>query len=213
MSLGVSEGRFDFYARADAVFHGLDPPAAAQLTLTDFLNAADSASLIDLLVSGSLSIELPASSDNPAEPTLYIDISSNDVFDPTSLDTVTAVNVEIPTDGRGNNVGIITINGDILVDRISVGHDQGQIALTAPGNIREVDNFDGAVGLEGALGILLAGGEIGSQSQPELNLETDFGRLIDREGGDFDLGFVDGDVYLFFILEGDVSLTATGPSL
>jgi hypothetical protein len=62
----VSKGRFDFDSRIELVFHGLDPPT--------------------LETSGSLSIALPVASDNPIQPTFYINIQSNNIFDPTSLD-------------------------------------------------------------------------------------------------------------------------------
>ena len=70
----VSEGRFDLDSRVELIFHGLDPPATE--------------------ASGTLTIDLPVVSDNPNQPTFYIYLESNNVFDPFSL----VLSVDLHTD-------------------------------------------------------------------------------------------------------------------
>ena len=96
-NFAVSGGRFDFDSRVELVFHGLDPPAAGTLTLSDLLNASTPDSLIDIQASGTLSLELPITSQDPTRPILIIYVSSDSVFDPSPL-TLSAHLVLSPED-------------------------------------------------------------------------------------------------------------------
>ena len=141
-------------------------------------------------------------------------------------DTVIAERVEIQTDLPGNNTGIITTGGDILVDYVAVGPENGQLSLCSAGEIRELDPFDADIDLQGALGILYAEGKI------DKGLDRSFkpldppgkkkhrckkghhGRkeaLYEFERGEkLKLKHVPGDVELFFSLEDKVDVSATG---
>ena len=85
LRLWLSEGRFDFDARAELIFHGLDPPGSSILTLSDLLSAPGPQDLHTLEASGTLFVALPVASTESSQPTLYKDITSEDVFDPTRL--------------------------------------------------------------------------------------------------------------------------------
>jgi len=84
--LMISEGRFDFDARVEYVFHGLDPPVSSTITLSDLSTAPEPGSLFDIQSSGTLSLELPVKSQDPIHPILIIYASSGNVFDPARLD-------------------------------------------------------------------------------------------------------------------------------
>ena len=78
-SFGVSEGRFDFDARVELLFHGLDPPITQTLTLPDLLNAPAQDSLVDIQASGTFSLELPIT--DFTQTYLIIYTGSDNVFD------------------------------------------------------------------------------------------------------------------------------------
>jgi Ca2+-binding RTX toxin-like protein len=114
------------------------------------------------------------------------------------------------TDRPGASVALIALQGDILIDTIAVGDEFGQVSLCATGgDIREVEDFDAATDLFGHLGILYAAGQIGSAENPNLDLETGLGEMIVVTGPNLDL-HIDGDVELFFLVEGRIRVTATG---
>jgi hypothetical protein len=127
---------------------------------------------------------------------------------------ITAIWVECLTDQKGNNVGIMSLGGDILVDYVGVGPENCQISLSAAGNIWEADDHDADVDLRGALGILYAGGRI------DHHLECEFARISRRgqkyalyefeRGKKLNLVYIQGNVELFFTLENKVHVFATG---
>ncbi len=125
-------------------------------------------------------------------------------------DTIEARSVACLTDRPGASVALLALQGDILIDTIAVGVEFGQMSLCATtGDIREVDDFDAGTDLSGHLGILYAAGQIGSVENPDLNLESELGDLIEVTGPNFDL-HIDGDVELFFLISGRIRVTATG---
>lgn len=65
-------------------------------------------------------------------------------------------------------------SGDGAGDRIAVGYQSGRIFIKTAGDLREFDNADLAYDLIGDRGILIAGGEVGSKRNPNLNLEMHF---------------------------------------
>jgi hypothetical protein len=126
---------------------------------------------------------------------------------------ITAVRVECLADEKGNNVGLMTLSGDILVDTIGVGSENGQISLSSADDIWEV-NDDPEVDLRGALGILYA------QDKIDRGLERSFKPIhkwckkqalceFDR-GRKLSLCCIQGDVELFFSLKNKVHVFATG---
>jgi hypothetical protein len=108
----------------------------------------------------------------------------------TADDTITAVDVVALTDAADRSVTLINTGGDVLVDRITVGKQSGEVFIKTPGNIRELDNTDLDYDLTGDRGVLIAGGEVGSKRNPNLNLEMDFREVSDSAtlvAGDYSL--------------------------
>jgi hypothetical protein len=68
---------------------------------------------------------------------------------------ITAPYVALDTDALGNNVGLMSLSGDIVVDYVGVGAEYGQISLSSADDISEVGD-DPDIDLSGALGILYA---------------------------------------------------------
>jgi len=114
-NFGISEGRFDFDSRIEQVFHGLDPPS--------------------VMSSGTLSIELPIVSDNPVDPTLYISIETNTLFDPATINLSAHLSLapEDPTQaiviGDGSSVDLhldqAVLNLFELFDTVTIGQNDG----------------------------------------------------------------------------------------
>jgi len=136
--------------------------------------------------------------------------------------TVTAGRVASLTDAEGNNAGLISLGGDILVDDIGVGREHGQISLSSARDIREVDDTDAAVDLKGALGILYAQGRIDKDLERSFRSLPQQGKgkkakhgqkeaLYEFESGrKLKLKNIRGDVELFFSLADKVDVSATG---
>ncbi|KPK77291.1 MAG: hypothetical protein AMJ79_03720, partial [Phycisphaerae bacterium SM23_30] len=122
-SFGVSEGRFDFDSRVELVFHGLDPPTGEP--------------------SGSLYLELPVVSGNASQPTFYINIQSNNVFDPASLDL--AAHLILAPEDPNQTIGIGTSSsGDFLLDQATLdlmsGFDTVTIGQPEGSHVVEIGN-------------------------------------------------------------------------
>jgi len=141
-SPGIPEGRFDFDARAELVFHGLDPPDSSELTLSDLLIAPDLSSLVDIQTSGTLFAELPVAASLSEEPIpdrpqsiIYIHVTSDNLFDPASLDVSTSLllSPEDPSesigigDGTAGDFRLDQKGLDLLdgFDTITIGHPEG----------------------------------------------------------------------------------------
>jgi hypothetical protein len=151
--------------------------------------------------------------------------------------SITAIRVESLTDAKGNNVGLMTLDGDILVDYVGVGIEHGQISLSSAGDIREWGDGDEHIDLKGALGILYAQGSIDQGLDRSFKpihphdrrigllhvLAVLFGRgrtdpgwnrqyaLYEFERGEMlNLPNVAGDVEVFFSLTNKVHISATG---
>jgi hypothetical protein len=127
---------------------------------------------------------------------------------------ITAGRVESLADAKGNNVGLMSLGGDVVVDFIGVGLENGQISLSSAGNIREAEGHDADVDLQGALGIIYAKGRI------DRSLDASFkksGRWCKKSalyqfehGRPLNLSYLEGDVELFFDLDNRVHIYATG---
>jgi hypothetical protein len=135
--------------------------------------------------------------------------NKNDPIRVIAGDTITALNVECLTDEKGNNVGLISLGGDILVDYIGVGIDNCQISLSAEGRIREVYPSDRDVDLKGNLGILIGQDGLGGRCHSRLDLETDLNRLYKNYGHSIYWTIYD-DVELFLSVESKLKITAYG---
>jgi hypothetical protein len=128
--------------------------------------------------------------------------------------SITAMRVESRADEKGNNVGLMTFSGDILVDYVGVGSEHGQISLSSAGDIRELGNGDRSIDLKGALGILYAQGKI------DKRLDKSFApihhgcrkcALYEFEHGEkLNLCYLEGDVEIFVSLHNKVHIFATG---
>jgi hypothetical protein len=123
--------------------------------------------------------------------------------------TITAKRVECLTDEKGNNVGLISLGGDILVDYIGVGIDNGQISLSAAGRVSEVDIPDRDDDLIGNLGILIGQDGFGYGCNSRLNLETDLKRLYKNYGHSIYWTVYD-DIELFLSVDSKLRITAYG---
>jgi hypothetical protein len=127
---------------------------------------------------------------------------------------ITAVRVECLTDEKGNNVGLMSLGGDIVVDYVAVGPENCQISLSAAGDIWEADDHDADIDLRGALGILYAEGRIDNNMDCSFKPIGKWGKryaLYEFERGKkLNLAYVRGDVELFATLENKVHVYATG---
>ena len=118
--------------------------------------------------------------------------------------TIVAQQVRSLGDAEGNTVTLNATAGDVLVDYIGAGRSFGDVFLTASGDIREVDDFDLAVDILASIGTFSAGGEVGSSTNPDLNLETDL-----RAGRDLIVDVI-GDYFIDQDVTGIVDVRATG---
>ncbi|CAB5147038.1 Alkaline phosphatase (EC [Olavius algarvensis associated proteobacterium Delta 3] len=127
---------------------------------------------------------------------------------------LTATHVECLADEEGNNVGLMTLSGDILVDHVGVGSEHCQVSLSSAGHILEVDSTDPEMDLHGAMGILCADGKIDrgmdrsfkrihKWSKKTALYEFERGRALNLHG-------VKGDVELFVHLENRVYVSVFG---
>jgi len=139
--------------------------------------------------------------------------------------SITADRVASLADAKGNNVGLMSLDGDILVDYIGVGVENGQISLSSADDILEA-NADPEVDLRGALGIFYAQGKIDKGLDRSFKPIHQHGKkkhhgkkwhhgrkeaLCEFEGGKkLMLSNVQGDVELFFSLANKVDVSATG---
>jgi hypothetical protein len=128
--------------------------------------------------------------------------------------SITAMRVESLVDEKGNNIGIMTFSGDILVDYVGVGSEHGQISLSSAGAIRELGAGDPGVDLEGALGILYAQGKIDKgldgSFQPVHRNGQQYALYEFERGEKLNLCYLDGDVEIFLSLQNKVHIFATG---
>ena len=76
--------------------------------------------------------------------------------------TITANQVVSAKDASGHNVGLMSTGGDIEIGSVSVGTTNGQISLSASGEIRELSDFDTTADLIGNMAVIYAGTSIGT---------------------------------------------------
>jgi hypothetical protein len=136
--------------------------------------------------------------------------------------TMTAVRVASLKDAKGNNIGLMTLSGDILLDYVGAGSRNGQVSLSSAGNITETADHDWDADLNGALRILYAQGKIDKGLDRGLVRFHGFGRRFGwkcapsytqyefERGEKLNLTYVQGDVELFFSLKNKVHVFATG---
>lgn len=164
-NLVVSEGRFNFDSRVEFVFHGLDPPASGAITLSALQNAPGLERLINIQTSGTLSLELPATSKDPAPYTLYIYLTSDNVFDSKALNFSTNLVVASQDPNQAIGIGSDT-SGDFLLDQTIVdlfsGFDSVSIGRSDGSHVVEIGNSNGSVTLNNPLVISTPqpGGEV-----------------------------------------------------
>jgi hypothetical protein len=131
---------------------------------------------------------------------------------------MTAVCVVSLADAKGNNIGLMTLSGDILLDYVGAGSRNGQISLSSAGNISETADHDPDADLKGALRILYAQGKIdkgldwGSKSSHHFGWKCtpSFTQYEFERGEKLNLTYLQGDVELFFSLKNKVHVFATG---
>jgi hypothetical protein len=139
---------------------------------------------------------------------------------------MTAVRVASLTDSKGNNIGLMTLAGDILLDYVGAGSRNGQVSLSSAGNISETADHDWEADLNGALRILYAQGKIDKGldwgSKRFHSVGHRFGHHFGwkctpsyiqyefERGEKLNLTYVQGDVELFFSLKNKVHVFATG---
>jgi len=136
---------------------------------------------------------------------------------------LTAVRVASLTDAKGNNIGLMTLAGDILLDYVGAGSRNGQVSLSSAGNISETADHDWEADLNGALRILYAQGRIDKGLDRGPVRFHGFGRRFGwrcitpsytqyefERGEKLNLTYVQGDVELFFSLKNKVHVFATG---
>ena len=74
--------------------------------------------------------------------------------------TIQALQVHSATDAPGHNIGLMSTGGDIEAGSVNVGTTQGQISLSANGEIRESSEFDAEADLIGNMAVVYAGTSI-----------------------------------------------------
>jgi hypothetical protein len=137
--------------------------------------------------------------------------------------TMTAVRVVSLTDAKGNNIGLMTLAGDILMDYVGAGSRYGQVSLSSAGNISETADHDWDADLNGALRVLYAQGKIDKGLDRGPVRFHGFGHRFGwrcntpsytqyefERGEKLNLTYVQGDVELFFSLKNKVHVFATG---
>ncbi len=124
--------------------------------------------------------------------------------------TITALQVVSGTDRQSNGVRLTSEGGDVLIDRIEVGMNNAEITVVAAGDIREVDPDDADIDVAGYYATLTPGpgGQVGSTSDPGLNLELYL--RGSQSGGTNLIRAYDGPVELDIDVVGVVNVTATG---
>jgi hypothetical protein len=136
---------------------------------------------------------------------------------------LTALRVASLTDAKGNNIGLMTLSGDIGVDYVGAGSRNGQVSLSSAGNISETADHDWGADLNGALRILYAQGKIDKGLDWGSGRFRGFGYRFDwrcntpaytqyefERGEKLNLVYVRGDVELFFSLKNKVHVFAAG---
>ena len=80
-SLGSPAGQFEFDARVEFVFHGLDPPAESTLSIADLRVTPLPENFVAIQTSGTFSLEFQITDSSSRQ--LVIHAASDNVFDPT----------------------------------------------------------------------------------------------------------------------------------
>ena len=126
---------------------------------------------------------------------------------------ITALYVASETDASGNNVGLMSLSGDIAVDYVGVGAEFGQISLSSADDIFEV-NDDSEIDLSGALGILYAQDWIDKYIETAFSPRPGHGHKASLykfdHGKKLDIGDLKGNVELFFTVDDKVHVVSDG---
>ncbi|CAB5153784.1 hypothetical protein D3OALGA1CA_4587 [Olavius algarvensis associated proteobacterium Delta 3] len=179
-------------------------PGALTVTETDGIELTTDVGSLNLVVEGS-GDAIVTETDGIA---LFFVRMFDGAISVTAGGTITALYVESLTDLEGNDINLTTTNGDVLIDSITVGKAYAGISIVSAGDIREVASTDPDVDVTGNHALIIAAGEFGSKTEPELNLELDI-NLQGSSGGDVVYGVV-GDVSLIVFASGTVKFTSTG---
>jgi len=121
---------------------------------------------------------------------------------------LTALHMTSFTDTEDNNINLTTTAGDVLIGYIEVGRSHSGFRIESARDIREIDAADPDVDVSGSHALMIAAGEFGSSTHPELNLEIDIS-LLGASGGDVIYDLI-GDVAMIVFASGTVDITATG---
>ncbi|MCD6137516.1 MAG: LEPR-XLL domain-containing protein, partial [Deltaproteobacteria bacterium] len=147
LRLKVENGTVNLDARAEFVFHGLDPPGSPEVTLADFLDAQDSSSVVDIQTSGVLFAELPAAvseaetpTSDSSQPILYIYVSSDNIFDPTCLDLSVDLN-DVPLSSLTGELPSNLLQGNDLLGSGENFGDFTGYGVVSPGNSPGIENY------------------------------------------------------------------------
>jgi len=179
-------------------------PGALTVTETDGIELTTDVGSLNLVVEGS-GDAIVTETDGIA---LFFVRMFDGAISVTAGGTITALYVESLTDLEGNDINLTTTNGDVLIDSITVGKAYAGISIVSAGDIREVASTDPDVDVTGNHALIIAAGEFGSKTEPELNLELDI-NLQGSSGGDVVYDVV-GDVSLIVFASGTVKFTSTG---
>jgi hypothetical protein len=120
--------------------------------------------------------------------------------------TLTLTNVLVATDTAGNSISASSVSGDIQIDLLNAGRNNGMVFLTAGGKILEVQPGDDTADIIAQSLIAIPGQD---SYINDFDLETDCGTRQIGRPTDLDLTFV-GDLSLTGAYAGYINLHVTG---
>ncbi len=121
--------------------------------------------------------------------------------------TITAKHVESQNDILGNNVMLMASNGDIFVDYVAAGRNNGQVTLNAKNNISEVEPEDSDVDVRCKIAILTAVGAINTPRALEFDTTNSY---MSGSGNPMKINYRAGDIELMLTTNQDVDIKANG---
>ena len=184
---------------------GVDAPSLVTLSRdgTDLGGADNQLEATDLQVRGEGDLRLVNTDDVTLERALTVDGS----IVVTADGSIIAESAQTGNDTSGNDVTLTASRGDILIDLVAGGPLNGQVDLTASGDIREVDAVDPDYDLGAATINYDAGGTVFLNEGVAVDLEVAPAGV--SASPDLILS-VDGDITIDQIVTGIVDVTATG---